>query len=240
MEWVLVRLSGYPCRIYDVFFDEEPLVPGVKRLQLWGRGAIPSWCCTLVATAGLIDNTIMLTFFIIWIKKCITLFPQNHSTSDYFKELASWRSVQGDLRDRSSLLDLSTCRKTVPYSKKWVFDSRYLSSRRVNWEKLEGSLNSKKFTWVLGQSKAKVFLLSLAPLGRNRYLPIRAFTIPSPPAVPGSHALTTAFEVETTSVMIMGLPATRTVTKGMFLSFSWMFAMTSLSNFSKSRLRLAL
>jgi len=39
-----------------------------------------------------------------------------------------------------------------------------------------------------------VFLLSEAPLGLNKYFPVSASTIPSPPAVPGSQALTTAVE----------------------------------------------
>ena len=69
-----------------------------------------------------------------------------------------------------------------------------------------------------GQSKARVLRLSELPLGLKRYFPVSAFAIPSPPAVPGNQALTTAWEEEITLLTSMGLPATSTVTKGMFLS----------------------
>lgn len=139
-----------------------------------------------------------------------------------------------------SLLHLRARRQPVTHTEQRILHPRYLATRLVNREQLQGRLHNPSFTCVLGQSKARVFLLSVEPLGLKRYLPVRAFTIPSPPAVPGSQALTTAVDVEITSSMIMGLPATSTVTTGIFLSFSWMLVITYLSNFSKSRLRLDL
>lgn len=92
-------------------------------------------------------------------------------------------------------------------------------------------------TFVLGQSKDNEFLLSLWPLGIKMYDPVIASTIPWPPDVPGKNACKTAVDSVKILSMNIGLPARSTVTRGMFLSYSRMWVITSSSNLPNSRLK---
>jgi hypothetical protein len=90
------------------------------------------------------------------------------------------------------------------------------------------------FTIDFGQSNESEFLRSLCPFGLITYFPVIAFTIPCPPEVPGKKAESTADDSLNTLSTSIGLPASKTVSNGMFLSSSLIFLMTSLSNLSKS------
>lgn len=82
-------------------------------------------------------------------------------------------------------------------------------------------------TWVLGQSKDNEFFLSACPLGLITYDPDNASTIPCPPDVPGKNACNTALDSVIILSINIGLPASNTVTNGIFLSYYLICDITS-------------